>query len=701
MTADAGPAISRTSTTCGELFLLLVPGAGEDAGPGTTLGLLRAEVKSHLRWPRPKVGVVSWRNPSPTPRLLREVRAEGVHAAYFTGWLRAVRQTREALVSRVRRCPGEALMVMGYSQGAAIARVALQSLADNRRVTRRLASLVLVGDPMASAGQHAVVIGAPLQGLTGRTVPLPRLLARGGAVVSWCRNGDPVCSHERISRAGVRAHELYSHSGTGREFVRRNVQRAISWLQVFPTSGFVEQHLGLPMLVGLAPDHAPPGQRWSVEEGTLPGGLTIDGSSLQGTPVEETYRGVTFRTWNANIAPALHRTFKIFLKLYPAATARPGTVLVSTGTSELGGVSADGRYVVFSSMTALGPGDTNQDWDVFRFDRNTGATVLVSSTPAGIPADEPSHDAAVSADGRYVVFASRARELDPAAAGNQLGNIYVWDATTGLSTLVSRPNAGGASTSFAYQPWISDDGSQVVFRADAGNLVPDGQPGLVRWRRDTNQVERVALPGPGAWIGDPWVASADGRFVALAGDGSTLRIFDLQASTQIGTCTLPGPQAPVTVGASGGGRLSLDGHTLAGWFETASSEPHGDFAGRCDTATGTATVLLPRTTEALRDVDLSRDGAVTVTLDGDYPSPDGFRHLDVRAWVAGGSTSAFTTPAVSNIPHSDLQVGPLRVAVSGDGSVVAYEAESLNVFANLHPHFQMRDLFIWDRTVSP
>ena len=176
---------------------------------------------------------------------------------------------------------------------------------------------------------------------------------------------------------------------------------------------------------------------------------------------------------------------------------------------------------------------------------------------------------------------------------------------------------------------------------------------------------------------------------------STLRIFDLQTSTQVGTCALP------IAAVTGSGAISQDGHTLAGWFSAGSSKPNADFAGRCDTSSGTATALLPATTLPQRDVDLSRDGAVTVTLDGDYPSPDGLRHLDVRAWFAGGSTSAFVTPAVSSFPHNDLHPGRVRVAVSGDGSVVAYEAESLNVLAGLHPNFTLRDLFVWDRGVSP
>ena len=234
---DAPPAWSRTSATCGELFLLLVPGAGQDAGPGTTLGRLRAEVKSQLRWPRPKVGVVSWRNRAPTPRLLRGVRADGVQAAYFYGWKRAVKKTSQApgqpretlsrrssdgdgLLPGSRHRPGGAARTRRRSQGDATTGFAGADRRPDglREATRR-------GDrrPAARADRP--------DGATSSR------LSRGGAVVSWCRVGDAMCSDESIRRAAVRAHLFYDHSATGLELVRRNVLRAVELAAGLPHVG--------------------------------------------------------------------------------------------------------------------------------------------------------------------------------------------------------------------------------------------------------------------------------------------------------------------------------------------------------------------------------------------------------------------------------------------------------------------------------
>jgi hypothetical protein len=190
------------------------------------------------------------------------------------------------------------------------------------------------------------------------------------------------------------------------------------------------------------------------------------------------------------------------------------------------------------------------------------------------------------------------------------------------------------------------------------------------------------------------VASADGRYAAVAGTGSTLRVFDLQTSSQVGSCNLP------FVPDRGTGELSLDGKTLAGWFGGSGST--SGFTGRCDTSSGAATSLLGPTTEPLRAADLTRDGSLTATLDGDYPSPDGFRHLDVRAWTPqGGSTSGLLRPAVSTAPHSDIWLTQLRVAMSGDGSVVAYEGQVENILPTTPNQFSSVDIYLWDRTVSP
>ncbi len=75
-------------------------------------------------------------------------------------------------------------------------------------------------------------------------------------------------------------------------------------------------------------------------------------------------------------------------------------------------ISADGRFVAFSSFaTNLVPGDTNEGYDAFVHDRETGETRRVSVSSSGVEGNRPSHLGAISADGRFVAFDSRATSL--------------------------------------------------------------------------------------------------------------------------------------------------------------------------------------------------------------------------------------------------------------------------------------------------
>jgi hypothetical protein len=116
--------------------------------------------------------------------------------------------------------------------------------------------------------------------------------------------------------------------------------------------------------------------------------------------------------------------------LAPAsATAAPTTTLESAasngalgdGDSEAASVSADGRWVAFSSLDDnLVSGDTNSDEDVFLRDQLTGQTQRISVGPGGVQANGSSDGSSISANGRYVLFASQASNLVSGASGERL-----------------------------------------------------------------------------------------------------------------------------------------------------------------------------------------------------------------------------------------------------------------------------------------
>lgn len=99
------------------------------------------------------------------------------------------------------------------------------------------------------------------------------------------------------------------------------------------------------------------------------------------------------------------------------------------GNSDSGGaaVSADGRFVAFSSSASnLVLDDTNEVADAFVYDRQLRVVVRVSVNSNGWQASGPSGMVALSADGRFAVFASRANDLVPSDE-NEVEDIFVRD----------------------------------------------------------------------------------------------------------------------------------------------------------------------------------------------------------------------------------------------------------------------------------
>jgi hypothetical protein len=106
----------------------------------------------------------------------------------------------------------------------------------------------------------------------------------------------------------------------------------------------------------------------------------------------------------------------------PIATARVS--VSSSGQQASGsnpGASGDGRWVTFvSSSTVLAAGGRSQ---VFLHDRQARTTVLVSTAMSGAPGNGASEAPSVSADGRFVAFASTSSDLVAADANGGQGRL--------------------------------------------------------------------------------------------------------------------------------------------------------------------------------------------------------------------------------------------------------------------------------------
>jgi Tol biopolymer transport system component len=142
-------------------------------------------------------------------------------------------------------------------------------------------------------------------------------------------------------------------------------------------------------------------------------------------------------------------------------------------------ISADGRYTAFESDASNLVGDDTNGWaDVFVHDRQTGETNRVSVANDGTQGNGMSFDPSFSADGRLIAFTSVANNL-VSDDTNDDWDIFVHNQQTGQTVRTSIAFDGGqmeipsALPSIEARPSISADGCCVVFGSNAANLVSD------------------------------------------------------------------------------------------------------------------------------------------------------------------------------------------------------------------------------------
>ncbi|MFF3617003.1 TolB family protein [Streptomyces sp. NPDC002580] len=217
----------------------------------------------------------------------------------------------------------------------------------------------------------------------------------------------------------------------------------------------------------------------------------------------------------------------------------------SNGYSSEPVVSGDGRYVAFRSQaTNLVAQDTNGVTDIFVRDLHTLTTrrVNLSSTGQQAVGEEDSPGApdtgnrlAISGDGRYVTFGSRAANLVPGDTnGHQ--DVFVRDLTAETTTRASVGSQGQQALSENRSASISADGRYVAFGSFAANLVAgdtNRRPDVFVRDLVARTTVRVnlstrgdqAASDPGTWSGLPSI-SGDGRSVAFVSTADNLGGLD-------------------------------------------------------------------------------------------------------------------------------------------------------------------------------
>lgn len=236
------------------------------------------------------------------------------------------------------------------------------------------------------------------------------------------------------------------------------------------------------------------------------------------------------------------RSFVVFSLLALFGTAMPtGAVeLVSiahdgaflAGGSKLVAASADGRHVLWSTraQNVLPTPDRNEHLDdLYLRDREQGEITLVSRNALGIQFLSSAIGQDMTPDTRYVLFRSAARNVIPGQTG--LGErLYLKDRTSGRIEVVDLTFDGQPGNKPPLDASISDDGRWVAFASVATDLVEAPVDGISIYLRDrqagtTTLVSRT-LEGRGADRCELPKISGDGRFVVYTSPARTLVPFD-------------------------------------------------------------------------------------------------------------------------------------------------------------------------------
>jgi Tol biopolymer transport system component len=330
-------------------------------------------------------------------------------------------------------------------------------------------------------------------------------------------------------------------------------------------------------------------------------------------------------------------------------------------------ISADGTIVAFSDDNPrLVRGDTNREADIFVRDLRTDETTRVSVSSSGVQADDISREPRISGNGRFVVFSSEATNL---VEGDRNGDadVFLHDLETRKTLRVSLTSSGAEAGGPSDMPSISDDGTRLVFRSSAEDIVPgdsNKQPDVFLRDLSTGATTIVSRSRNGEADGPsrrPFIAG-DGHFVAYSSAATNVVSGDTNGVSDIFVLEL-------RTGAITRESVSEDGGQMAG----ASAWPSLSRNGRV--------------------VAFLAVGAGPTQCADDPGGPRPCRMTFVRDRVAA------VTQLVTRAPDGSPGNGDaLSVSVSPDGGFVALSSDATNlVQGDTNAH---RDVFLYDRAAG-
>lgn len=248
-------------------------------------------------------------------------------------------------------------------------------------------------------------------------------------------------------------------------------------------------------------------------------------------------RYIAFESGATNLVTGGSLSTNIFLRdrLTTTTTQISSSLPGGLGPSVNPAISADGRFVVYSSTGQQAALDTNLFSDIYVHDAQTQTRSLVSvgvgTTGNVVPASGNSLFPAISDNGRFVVFQSQASNLVSGLSGTVGIQIYVRDLQLGITRLVSGNALGNYSQGGNQNPFISGDGRFVVFVSNSTDLLSTDTDTIFDVYVRDLQTAALSLASVGsggkANGANRWpVINENGRYISFSSDATNLSSSD-------------------------------------------------------------------------------------------------------------------------------------------------------------------------------
>ncbi|MFK3649916.1 hypothetical protein ACI2IY_16000 [Lysobacter enzymogenes] len=330
-------------------------------------------------------------------------------------------------------------------------------------------------------------------------------------------------------------------------------------------------------------------------------------------------------------------------------------------------ISANGRYVSFTSASPMLPGDPSPGRsDVFLYDRGTEELKRLGP-PALLPDTDLEYNrlngyslsSSVSADGRYVAFSSNYRGLvsGPSSSSQQ---IYLYDIAAGTYVRASNTPSGGLPSMSSMNPRLSADGNRVLFFSSSMDLLPNpvnGSPHAYVYDRRTGATDLVDRP-PGALPPAPALVGSNGR---------------------------PQLESEPLMSISGNGRYLAFASNATDLLTGVNSDSARSVVYVRDTLDQTLTAITfadPNHRDRMPALDYAGDRVAYNSWNIDYQPGEKMSGLYLRE-VAGGVPVLLTrgNPGGRVMPENGVSQ---RATISADGLRVAFESSSTNLVSGVN-----------------